>query len=352
MRTHYTRRCWLGCLLSLALICLGCPAEVPEKGSGVDGGTGKNAGAKPLIAFVPNGISDYWNIAIAGANDAAKEFNVSVDVRSPRDIAEQRRMLEELVAKGVQGIAVSPIDGAGMVDIINTCAEHAKLITQDSDAPASKRLAYIGMSNYDAGRMCGEFVRETLPEGGSIMIFIGRIEQENGRQRTKGTIDAILGRPHNPQQDLPDLSQPLTDGKYTILGVRIDKDNRSDGKAQAEDAMSRYPDLTCMVGLFAYNPPILLEALKSADKLGKIKVVGFDETDATLQAIVDGHCSGTIVQNPYQYGYQSVKLLASLVRGDESAIPPSIVIDLPARKITKANVGEFWAELKRLLGKP
>ena len=57
------------------------------------------------------------------------------------------------------------------------------------------------------------------------------------------------------------------------------------------------------------------------------------------------------MQNPYQYGYQSVKLLASLVRGDESAIPPSKVIDLPARKITKANVGEFWAELKRLLGK-
>jgi len=105
-----------------------------------------------------------------------------------------------------------------------------------------------------------------------------------------------------------------------------------------------------MVGLFSYNPPAILEAVKGAGKLGQIKIVAFDEAAPTLQAIKDGYCHGTVVQDPYLYGYKSVELLAKLARGDRSLIPKNAdkFIDIPARVIKKDNVDEFWTRLKQL----
>jgi ribose transport system substrate-binding protein len=54
------------------------------------------------------------------------------------------------------------------------------------------------MSNYDAGRMCGELVKEAMPGGGSVMIFVGRVEQDNARLRRQGVIDELLDRSHDP----------------------------------------------------------------------------------------------------------------------------------------------------------
>ena len=65
-----------------------------------------------------------------------------------------------------------------------------------------------------------------------------------------------------------------------------------------------YPEMNAMVGLFEYNPPACYQALQQANKLGEIKLIGFDENELTLQAIKDGTCVGTVVQDPYQYGYQ------------------------------------------------
>ena len=105
-----------------------------------------------------------------------------------------------------------------------------------------------------------------------------------------------------------------------------------------------------MVGLFVYNPVQILEAVREADKLDQVTIVGFDEDDAVLQAIRDGTVAGTVVQNPYRYGYESVRVLAALARGDRSVLPESQFIDIPARTITRVNVDAFTAELKALVG--
>ena len=107
----------------------------------------------------------------------------------------------------------------------------------------------------------------------------------------------------------------------------------------------------CLSGRFAYNPPLILEAVREAGKVGKIKIVSFDEDERSLQAIQDGEMYGTTVQNPYAYGHKSVEILAALARGDKSVIPEGGVINIPARNIRKDKVVEFWAELKRLTAK-
>ena len=174
---------------------------------------------------------------------------------------------------------------------------------------------------------------------------------EDGRRQ--GVIDELMGRDNDSSRyDKP--GEVVKNDKYTILDTRTDNFDFGAAKALAEDAIAKYPDLGCMVGLFAYNPPYILEAMKGADKLGKIQLVGFDEADETLQAIKDGHCIGTTVQNPYEYGYTSVKVLNGLAHGKslkDLGIPDSGFLNIRGRNITKENVDEFWADLKKKTGK-
>lgn len=342
--------------LTLALAVAGCTKS--QSGGSVSSNTtaagGGGSSAKPRVGYVTNGVASFWVIAEAGCKQAASEVDANVEVLMPAEgISDQKRMIEDLLTKGVDGIAVSPIDPENQTELLNKAAKYAKLITHDSDAPDANRLCYIGMDNYTAGRMCGKLVAEAMPDGGKLAIFIEkRLEQDNARRRRQGVIDEILGRSEDPSRfDPPDAE--IKEGKWHIVGTYTDQFDRAQGKANAEDAMSRHPDLNGMVGLFAYNPPLMLEALKQGNKLGKVKVIGFDEADETLQGIKDGSVYGTVVQNPFEYGRQSVTLLAGLARGKSLAdlgVPADGFVNIPARQIRKDNVEEFWAELKKNLG--
>lgn len=339
----YSRLLFQSVLLGLLLVIPGC-------GSGDDAASGDAAQAgseQYRVAFVTNQIADFWNIAKAGCEDASEDFSIEVDVRMPSEATanKQKTIVEDLLTSGVQAIAISPIDAENQLTLLNETAAKIPLITHDSDAPNSDRLLYIGMDNYKAGRMCGELVKAALPEGGKVMLFIGRLEQENSKFRRQGVIDELLDRKRNPDYFDP-VGEVISGDKYTILGTLTDQGKQEVAQQKAEDAINTYPDINAMVGLFEYNPPACYQALEKAGKLGQIKLIGFDENDVTLQAIKDGYCVGTVVQNPYEYGYKSVELLKQILTGDKSGIPESGFIDIPPRKITAENVDTFWADLR------
>ncbi len=306
----------------------------------------------PRIAYITNGVASFWTIAKSGAEAAGRQLNVKVSVHMPAEgIADQKRIVEDLLIRGVNGIALSPIDSANQAGFINETASKTALITHDSDAPNTNRLAYIGMDNYQAGRMLGELIRESLPNGGKLAIFVGRLEQDNARKRRQGVIDEVLGRSFDSSRYDPP-GELLSYQQFSIVVTLTDQFDRVKAKANCEDAVLRHPDLAGVVGLFGYNAPVCLEALKQNNKLGMIKVFSFDEADETLQGIKDGVIVGTIVQNPYEYGFQSVRLLKELVAGNLSAIPDSKFIDIPARRIDRSNVEQFWKELREKLAQP
>jgi ribose transport system substrate-binding protein len=321
--------------LGLALILSGCGEKKAERSK---------------FAVVTTGVASFWDICKIGAEKAGADLDVDVEVLMPNGGVEQKSKMEDLLSRGVDGIAAAVIDPINQSEFFDEVAERVEFITVDTDAPDSKRKVYIGVDNYDAGRMCGQLVKEALPEGGQVILFIGRLEQDNSKRRRQGVIDELLDRSRDPSRyDAP--GAPVKGEKYTVLATLTDQFDRAKGKANAEDMLTKYPKVGCMVGLFAYNPPLILEALSQAKRLNTVKVVGFDEEDVTLQAIVDGTVHGTVVQNPYEYGYQSVKVLKALFEGDDSMIPANKFINIPARQIRKDTVTEFWADLNEKLGK-
>jgi ribose transport system substrate-binding protein len=355
------RMAWVFCcsaLIGLMLIsstsCTTSTTTDPANSAG--GSSGAGDGEPIKVAFVTNQIADFWQIAKAGCRDAEKDLGVQVDVRMPSraDVVEQKKVVEDLLTSGIDGIAISPLDADNQIAWLNDVAKKVPLITHDSDAPAANRLMYIGMDNYKAGRMCGELIKEALPDGGKIMIFIGRMEQDNSKLRRQGVVDELFNRTDRDIEyymsqsgEFDPPSGELKGEKYTILDTITDQGKPEVAQQKAEDAINTYPDMAAMAGLFEYNPPACYQALKKANKIGKIKLIGFDENDVTLQAIKDGECVGTIVQNPYEYGYQSVKYLKAIIEEGESAIPESKFVDIPPRIITKENVDEYWADLKQ-----
>lgn len=137
-------------------------------------------------------------------------------------------------------------------------------------------------------------------------------------------------------------------GKFIILDeVQTDGGDRSLAKKNAENTLVKYPEIDAMVGLWAYNAPQCIEALKDSDKLGKVKVFSFDEDPVTLDAIKDGTCEGTIVQDPYRFGYDSMRYLKEVVVDKKMPdLPEDKNIAIPVRTIIKSNVDEFRTKME------
>jgi ribose transport system substrate-binding protein len=309
----------------------------------------QDASAPVKVVFIANAADAFWEIAAVGARDAAQRLNADVEVMMPREgLADQNRFIRELLERDVDGVAISPVDPNKQSALLNQLAKKTLLVTHDSDAPYADRLCYIGTDNYQAGQDCAKLVMEALPDGGTVMIFIGSVDQDNARLRRQGFIDTLLDRPENPRGFDP-VDQTLTGGKYTILGTMTDGFNMDKARANAVKAIADNPDLGCMVGMFGYNSPLCLTALKEAGKAGQIKLVAFDEHEATLQGILDGDIHGTLVQDPYQFGYQSVRILARRARGDETVLPLSGSLYFAVLQIRKEDVEPFKAKLEKQL---
>ncbi len=312
------------------------------------------AGAEELtFAFGTNAAATFWTHARAGAVKAEKEFGVKVEFYMPPggSVEEQKRFVETMLAKGVAGIGLSVIDPVNTTPFLNEIAAEVPLVLTDSDAPESARAAYVGMSNYAAGRMAGEAIKEQLPDGGEIAVFVGKIDSQNAVERRQGIIDELKGLPYAAQYpgEMTPTEPNIKAGKWTILDTRTDNIDESRAKANAEDMLIKSPEVDLMIGLWSYNSPAIISALKDAGKLGEIKVVAFDEDETVLQAIKDGFVAGTIVQNPFEYGRKSIEVLYKLATGEDAGIPDDKLIDVPARYITQETADEFWETIKKQL---
>ena len=290
---------------------------------------------KPKLAFVVNIAADFWKAAEAGTKKAQAELpNYELIFKYPDQstVAIQNQIMDDLVTAGVKAIMVSPID-PNAVDNLNKIAAQTAFFTMDSDAPKSKRIAYVGSSNEALGEQAGQIAKEAMPKGAKCMGFVGHLDAANYTERRDGFNKGVAGT------------------QITLVDTKSDGGDQTVAKKNVEDVLVANPDINCMVGFYSYNTPRIYEALKDAGKLKAVTIIGFDEDPITLGGIKEGTIFGTVVQQPYEWGYQGMKNMAKYLEGDKSFIPANKLIIVPTKIIDPSNVDAFWAELKARQGK-
>jgi ribose transport system substrate-binding protein len=313
--------CLLAFILTLSVSCASHPK--PPK-------------AVKTVAFITNNTSDFWKIARKGCENAGAELHdVTVSFRTTNTgtTEEQNGLIRQALDRDdADAIAISPIDPVGQKRVINDAAKRALVITQDSDAPDSDRALYLGADNRLAGRQAGELIRRALPQGGKIMVFVGKREVHNAQERFEG------------------LKESLRNSNVEIIDLMTDDADPASARENAYQTLKKYPDIAGMVGLWSYNGPSIVQALRPEGKLGTIKIVCFDDERDTLAAIKEGTIFGTVAQQPFEYGYQSIKTATKILKGDRSVIPENKTIFIPTVIIQRNNVDEYSKKLNQLLG--
>lgn len=285
---------------------------------------------KQQLAFVVNAASDFWKLAEAGVNAAQSELpEYDLQFRYPAQgtAALQNSLMDDLVAAGTDAIMISSADPKNSIDAFNRIGGQVPLFTTDSDAPKSERIAYLGSSNTDAGIQAGEIAVKALPDGAKCMGFVGFLGADNAIERIAGFRKAVEG------------------SGIELVDVRGDDVDFARARSNVDDVLAAHPEIDCMVGFYSYNPPKIYEALQASGKLGQIAVIAFDEDPITLGAVGEGSFAGTVVQDPYQWGYQGMHLMADFLEGDKSGVPEGGLIIVPTKVIDQTNVDAFKDEL-------
>jgi ribose transport system substrate-binding protein len=312
--------------------------------------TATSAGA-PTFKVITNGISPFWDSMGKGLDAAKAELKVNADWQAPNpaDHNAQVKVFNDAVAQKVDGIAISVIEADAMAPTIDKAMDGGiPVITFDSDSDKSKRLAYLGTNNFEAGKTAGQAALKLFPSGGKLVAFVGNMGAQNARDRYNGFKEALKG------SNVEFIAEPF-------------EDNKDKGKARknVEDAITKYQSqgLNGLVGLYSYNGPAIVGAVKAANLLGKIKVICFDGEPETLKNLDQGLVDVTVVQKPYEFGRLSVKLL-DLIKKDGGIdkalqdLTPELtqmgmkvdtskhIIDTGVDVITPANAKPFLQKLK------
>jgi len=311
--------------LSVAALLQGC-----EKS---DQPTSAAPQKKLRIGFVTNNANDYWSIVRVGCDLAVSQLgDVDLVFRTPMDrtAAAQQEVVNQMIADGLDAIAISPIDPEKQTEFLNSIPTNVLLVCADSDAPKSRRLCYIGTDNVAAGKQEAELLKAALPEGGKIVLFVGYPTAQNVAERVEGIRAGLAGT------------------NIQIVDTFADESKVPAAEKNAESALGKHPDLAGLVGLNSYTGPAILQAVRSAGKIGQIKIVCFDEESDTLAGIAAGDIYGTIGQKPFGIGQKAIFCMHNYLRGDKAQMATGVVF-VPTRVVTKDNVIAIQNTRKNIL---
>lgn len=283
----------------------------------------------PHYVIVPKALTNpYWFQVEDGMKAAGQKLGVTVEMLGPAqasDVTAQVQIVETLVAKKIDGIAISPNDPDGMTSVIDQAIQAGiPVITFDSDAPKSKRLCYVGTDNYTAGRIAGQQLLKFLGKSGKYAIMTGSLGALNLNERIKGFHDELKAQ----QADLQEVN---------LLTCDETTDRAMD---QIEDLTRATPDLKAwfVTGCWATVSPkgAFLNALgQRTDMI----VIAFDTVKEELLLVQDGLVQALIAQRPFDMGFRCIEMLHRL--HSEKKQPEQAVYDTGVDVVTRENVASF-----------
>lgn len=283
-------------------------------------GCGGGGGATPKtkrIVFLINMPDPFWDACKAGFLEGEqhfklKEAGLSATFESNNGTPQgQIDKLRQFASQpDIVGVAISAIqaDNEAIVEELkNLKAKGVHVITVDNDVNREKfrdvRSYYIGTNNVDAGVALGKATKTILEakklEKGPYVQFVGDTGADNARARMDG------------------IKAGLTD-QYTERDRMPDGGNISKSQDNVRNALTNHDDLVALVGIYAFNGPAISVVVKERNVREKVAVVTFDAAEGSLEAMGDGNLDAMCVQNPFDMGFQAVRLLKAMHEKDEA----------------------------------
>lgn len=326
---------------AVVLAMVGCAKQAPPAPPVVGASLDQPAPPAPAggksILFISNANSPFWDAVDTGIQAGAKEFGVPA--RLERNVSGsvegQIQLLEQAMAQKDQllGVAISVLrpDAAGILDLMRQLkAAGVPVITVDSDCAADARAAFIGTNNRAAGEALGKKAAELMPAGAKCCVFVGDPSAQNARERLEG-FKAGAG------------------DKFEVVEVYKDDVEPSVARSNVETALAAWPDAKLYVGLWSYNGPAIAEVVENQGKAGDVTVICFDAEPNLLPLLEAGKVKATVVQRPYEFGRQGVRLLKALASGDQATVKEMLgdgdVVDTGIDLVTPDGYAEFKAKL-------
>jgi ribose transport system substrate-binding protein len=268
-----------------------------------EGAGGAQRFADVQFAVVPKSLDNpVFDATRAGATQAAKELGIHLIYTAPvaDEPAKAAEIVQGLVNKGVNGIAVSCSSAQAMAPVIKDAFDRGiPIITWDSDAPGSKRSIYYGSPNYELGQLVAEYMVKALNGRGKVAVFQVAIGNPNLDERYAGMTDTFAKYPGIQ------VVQRFTTTAMEI-GLSVDAVNSYVG------AHPEINGLATTTGFPWWGSKGSLPAVEKRISDGTLKAVGVDPLPAALDYVERGVLSAIVGQRFYQMGYGSVRLLAAL----------------------------------------
>ncbi|MBT4867239.1 MAG: substrate-binding domain-containing protein, partial [Planctomycetaceae bacterium] len=163
------------------------------------------------------------------------------------------------------------------------------------------RFAYLGTDNVIGGRELGRAAADLRPEGGKYATFVGNKGNSNARARISGFAEGA--------GDKFDEVESLDDGGKPEVARKM-----------VRDALDRHPEIDTLVGIWAYNGPAAIQIVTERKLRDKTSILTFDADEASIKGMGEGNLDAMVVQNPFNMGYQGVRILKALVEDDQEVI--------------------------------
>jgi len=267
------------------------------------------------IILLTNGPDPFWDAMRAGMEAAERDFQLAkAGLRVVRDVNDGtgKSQIDKLRQYGNQtdvaavAISVTEVENSGIANAMNDLQNQGvKVIAIDSDLDRDKsraaRFAYLGTHNLVAGQELGKAAKGVKPDGGKYATFVGIKGAANAVERIRGFAEGA-------------------GDKFTQLESLGDEMDHSVAIKNVKDALDRNPDLTVLVGIWAYNADAIVKVVQQRGLRDKMTVVVFDAAELAIQDMEDGNIDAMVVQNPYEMGYQGTKLMKALVENDKTTI--------------------------------
>jgi len=294
-------------------ICLLLPALGLAATLGFSG-CGKSSNEKRII-ILTNGYSPFWDAAKVGLNEAAVDFKLqdsglkaSLEPNDSTPEGQVTKLRQYASQSDIVAIGISACDAGNdsVADEMRKLRDKGvHIITVDSDIDRDRlrdtRIAFIGTDNLAGGRELGKCAKYLRPQGGELITFVGRTGAQNAIDRIKGVVEGA-------------------GDKFKAWPTMGDDTLEDRARKNVRDAIANYPKLDTLVGIWSYNAPAIADVVKEKDRRKDFTVIVFDAEPIAIQHMADGMIDAMVVQNPYQMGYQGVRLMKALVEKDEKTI--------------------------------